>query len=325
MVNVTNDDVTPLHADHMASEDAVASLHDASLDLRGETLHYLDAGEGPAILFVHGLLGSAQGWAHLVDELEEDFRVVAPDLFGHGGSAKPIGDYSVAGHAATLRDLLDRLGVEKATLVGHSLGGGIALEFTYLFPERVERLVLVASGGLGRELSVLLRAPTLPGMEFLLPLVASRWVRNPGTIIGRGLGQLGWQGSADAREAWRGFVSLGDAENRRAFLATARASIDAGGQSLTALPHLENITVPTLVVWGARDRLIPPHHALEAGRRIPGSRVEVFEQAGHFPHLDEPDRFARVLRRFITAPPRSSRARRAVRRAPAGDTSAQSG
>lgn len=324
MVNVANDDVT-FSADAGGSEEGPeASLHDASLDLRGEILHYLDAGEGPAILFIHGLLGSAQGWAHLVDELEEDFRVIAPDLFGHGGSAKPIGDYSVAGHAATLRDLLDHLGIEKATLVGHSLGGGISLEFTYLFPERVERLVLVSSGGLGRELSVLLRAPTMPGMELVLPLLASRWVRDPGTIIGRGLGRLGWQGSADAREAWRGFVSLGDAESRRAFLATARASIDSGGQSLTALPHLDNIIVPTLVVWGARDRLIPPHHALEAGRRIPGSRVEVFEKAGHFPHLDEPDRFARVLRRFITSP-RAARSRRAARRPPASDASAQSG
>ena len=117
------------------------------------------------MLFIHGILGSQQQWAHLVDRLDDDHRLIVPDLFGHGESAKPIGDYSLGAHAATLRDLLDQLGIDQVTLVGHSLGGGIAMQFSYLFPERVDRLVLVASGGLGREVSPLLRSATLPGAE----------------------------------------------------------------------------------------------------------------------------------------------------------------
>ncbi|MBD3781405.1 MAG: alpha/beta fold hydrolase, partial [Micrococcales bacterium] len=146
--------------------------------IHGHAMAYTDTGEGPTLLFIHGLLGSQRQWAHLVDVLGDDHRVVVPDLFGHGESARPVGDYSLGAHAATLRDLLDRLGIEQVTLVGHSLGGGIAMVFTYLFPERVEGLVLVASGGLGREVSPLLRSATLPGAEWVLPVIASGWVRD---------------------------------------------------------------------------------------------------------------------------------------------------
>jgi len=268
--------------------------------LHGQDLHYLDAGQGPAIVFVHGLLGSHRSWAHLVSELATDHRVLAPDLFGHGASAKPMGDYSLGAHAAALRDLLDHLGIGPVALVGHSLGGGIALQFAYLFPDRVRRLVLVSSGGLGREISVLLRTPTLPGAEWVLPLLASRWVRDRGEALGRGLARIGLRAGPDVTEAWRGFTSLGDAASRRAFLATARGVIDPGGQTVTARDRLPVLaTVPTLVVWGARDRLIPCWHAVTAQQAIPDSRVEVFERAGHFPHLDDPDRFTRVLRAFL--------------------------
>ena len=112
--------------------------------LHGHELSYVDSGSGPAVLFIHGILGSQRQWAHLVDKMDDDHRVLVPDLFGHGESAKPLGDYSLSAHAATMRDLLDRLGIERVTLVGHSLGGGIAMQFFYLFPERVDRLVLVA-------------------------------------------------------------------------------------------------------------------------------------------------------------------------------------
>lgn len=277
------------------------SLPGTTVALPGGMLHYVDVGRGPAVLFLHGLLGSHASWEHLVHELADDFRIVAPDLFGHGASEKTLGDYSLSTHAATLRDLLVHLGIDHVTLVGHSFGGGIALEFCYLFPERVQRLVLVSSGGLGRELSVLLRAPTLPGSEWVLPLLASGFVRDGGAAVGRLLGRLGLRGGADVNEAWRGFVSLGDADSRRAFLATARSVIDPGGQSVCALPQLPRLQVPTLLVWGGHDRMIPPRHAIDAAAAIPGAQVEIFERAGHFPHLDEPDRFARVLRDFLTA------------------------
>lgn len=279
-------------------------LTGSAATLHGSDLHYVDVGDGAAVVFIHGLLGSHSNWAHLVGELAAERRVIAPDLLGHGASAKPMGDYSLSSHAATLRDLLDHLGIASATLVGHSLGGGIALQFAYLFPERVDRLVLVSSGGLGRELSPLLRAVALPGAEWVLPLLASRWVRHRGQALGRVLARFGVHAGSDVTEACRGFESLGDTESRRAFLATARAVIDPGGQTVNASPRLHlAAVVPTLLVWGARDRMIPSWHAVTAHQAIPGSRVEVFERAGHFPHLDDPERFVRVLSEFISDEP----------------------
>ena len=268
--------------------------------LHGHPFSYTDSGEGPVLLFIHGLLGSQRQWAHLVDRLDDDHRVIIPDLFGHGESAKPMGDYSLGAHAATLRDLLDRLEVERVTLVGHSLGGGIAMVFTYLFPERVERLVLVSSGGLGREVSPLLRSATLPGAELVLPVLASGWVRGRLASAGRVLEAVGMRPDSDVREVWTGFTSLGDADTRRAFLATTRAVIDPGGQSVTAHDHLREATqLPTLVVWGTRDRMIPAWHAAAATTSIEHCRVELFQGAGHFPHLDDPDRFADLVREFV--------------------------
>jgi len=268
--------------------------------LSGHELAYLDSGDGPAVLFIHGLTNSSRSWARLVDALNTDHRILAPDLYGHGASAKPMRDYSLSAHAATLRDLLDRLGIDRVTLVGHSLGGGIAMQFCYLFPERANRLVLVSSGGLGRSVSPLLRAATLPGAEWVLPLIASDWVRVRAEAVGRTLAKTGWRPSPDVTEAWRGFTSLADADSRRAFLATTRSVIDPGGQTVTAHDHLPMvIEIPTLVVWGTRDRMIPAWHATTAHQAFPGSRVELFVDAGHFPHLDEPERFAEVLRGFL--------------------------
>jgi pimeloyl-ACP methyl ester carboxylesterase len=268
--------------------------------LNGHELAYLDSGKGPAILFIHGLTGSRRNWAHLVDALNTDHRVLAPDLFGHGTSAKPMGDYSLGAHAAALRDLLDLLGISRVTLVGHSFGGGIAMQFCYLFPDRVERLVLVASGGLGRDVSRLLRAATLPGAELILPLIASSWVRARVEATGRILTRAGLRASPETTEIWRGFTTLADADTRRAFLATTRGVIDPGGQTISAHDHLPmGALIPTLVVWGTRDRLIPPWHATAAHQAIAESRVVLFEGAGHFPHLDEPERFAQVLGDFM--------------------------
>jgi len=268
--------------------------------LNGHEFAYLDSGEGPALLFIHGLTGSQRNWAHLIDALDHEHRVLAPDLFGHGASAKVMGDYSLGAHAATLRDLLDLLGIDRVTLVGHSFGGGIAMQFCYLFPERVERLVLVASGGLGRDVSPLLRAATVPGAEWVLPVIASGWVRGRVEAVGRLLTSRGWRASSDTTEVWRGFTSLADADTRRAFLATTRGVIDPGGQTVTAHDHLPMaIAIPTLVVWGTRDRMIPAWHATTAHEAIAGSRVVLFVGAGHFPHLDEPERFAELLSDFM--------------------------
>jgi pimeloyl-ACP methyl ester carboxylesterase len=268
--------------------------------LHGHQLSYLDSGTGTVVLFIHGILGSHRNWAHLIDRMDDDHRVIVPDLFGHGHSAKPVGDYSLGAHAATLRDLLDRLGIDRVTLVGHSLGGGIAMDFYYLFPERVHRLVLVASGGLGREVNPVLRSATLPGAEWVLPVIASGWVRARAETAGRVMTKVGWKPSSDITAIWQGFTSLGDGESRRAFLATTRSVIDPGGQTVSAHDYLPDVLpIPTLIVWGSRDRMIPAWHAIRAQQSIPECQVELFEGAGHFPHLDEPDRFADLLRDFI--------------------------
>jgi pimeloyl-ACP methyl ester carboxylesterase len=274
----------------------------ATVTIHGHELSYFDGGNGPVVLFIHGILGSYRNWSHLIDRMDETQRVIVPDLFGHGASAKPVGDYSLGAHAGTMRDLLDRLGIERVTVVGHSLGGGIAMEFYYLFPERVDRLVLVASGGLGREVNPILRSATLPGAEWVLPVIASDWVRGKVESASRAASRVGWKPGKDITAIWQGFSTLGDRESRRAFLATTRAVIDPGGQTVSAHDYLPDaLPIPTLVVWGSRDRMIPAWHAITAQRSIPGCRVELFEGAGHFPHLDEPDRFADVLRDFVAA------------------------
>ncbi len=278
----------------------MVSTRERTAMLNGHEFSYLDSGEGPAILFIHGLTGSRRNWARLTDTLKTDHRVLAPDLFGHGASAKPMGDYSLGAHAATLRDLLDLLSISRVTLVGHSFGGGIAMEFCYLFPERVQRLVLVSSGGLGRDVSRLLRAATLPGAELVLPLIASSWVRGRVEAAGRILARTGLRASPETTEVWRGFTTLADADTRRAFLATTRGVIDPGGQTVSAHDHLPmGIEIPTLIVWGTRDRMIPAWHATAGHQAIADSRVVLFEGAGHFPHLDEPERFAQVLGDFM--------------------------
>ena len=272
-----------------------------TMKLHGQELSYLDSGDGPVVLFIHGILGSHRNWTQLVDLIDDTQRVVVPDLFGHGQSAKPMGDYSLSAHAATLRDLLDRLGIDTVTLVGHSLGGGIAMQFFYLFPERVERLVLVASGGLGREVSPWLRSASLPGADQVLSVVASDWVTSKLQSLGSWAAKVGWKPGADVDAMWRGFRSLGDRESRKAFLATTRAVVDLGGQTVSAHGHLLDVEPPpTLVVWGSKDRVIPAWHALKAKESVPGMRVELFEGASHFPHLDDPERFTRLLRDFVT-------------------------
>jgi pimeloyl-ACP methyl ester carboxylesterase len=279
-----------------------ATSAERTVTLHGHAFSYSDSGTGPALLFIHGILGSQKQWGHLVDRLDEDHRLIVPDLFGHGQSAKPVGDYSLGAHAATLRDLLDRLGIEQVSLVGHSLGGGIAMVFAYLFPERVDKLVLVASGGLGREVSPLLRSATLPGAEYVLPVIASGWMRDRIASAGRLLGSVGLRPGRDLTEVWDGFTSLGDADTRRAFLATTRAVIDPGGQSVNAHDYLPDATpIPTLVVWGTKDRMIPAGHPASATASIENCRVELFQGAGHFPHLDDPDRFAALVREFVGA------------------------
>jgi pimeloyl-ACP methyl ester carboxylesterase len=251
------------------------------------------------VSLLHGIAGSSATWEEVMVRLAPACRIVAPDLLGHGESAKPRGDYSLGAFANGVRDLLGALGYERGTIVGHSLGGGIAMQFAYQFPERCERLVLVSSGGLGREVHPLLRAAALPGAEAVLPWLCVAGRRSIGTLT-HGLAGLGLRAGVDLEEIWRSFVSLEDAEARQAFVDTVRGVIDVGGQRVSAADRLYLAAeLPTLIVWGERDPLIPVRHAHEAHERIPGSRLEIFAGAGHFPHRDDPERFASVLLDFI--------------------------
>ena len=271
------------------------------LRLHGHEVEYAMAGSGPAILLVHGITSSLRTWRKVFAPLAEHHTVIAPDLLGHGASAKPRGDYSLGSFASGLRDIMIALDVPTATVVGHSMGGGIAMQLAYQFPERVERLVLVNSGGLGREVSLLLRAATLPGADLVLPLLfGTPLVRPAGAVVGTTLRLLGLRSAGDIEGMWHGVASLRRREGQRAFLHTARSIMDAGGQRVSATDRLYLAeSMPSLIVWGERDSLIPAAHGRAAHDAMPGSRLELFADAGHFPFNDEPDRFVDVLTDFI--------------------------
>ncbi len=270
--------------------------------LHGHRMTYRVAGDPgrPVVLLIHGITSSSATWLPAMATLAEHAHVIAPDLLGHGGSAKPRGDYSLGALASGLRDLLDALGVDHATVVGHSLGGGVALQLSYQFPDYCDRLVLVSAGGLGREVSLALRAATLPGAELVLPVIAGRRVLAAGAGLARALQVLPVRLRPSVAEAARGYASLADGPARSAFVHTLRSVVGPGGQRVSA----ENLLYlgegrPALIVWGRLDTVIPVAHAYAAHAAIPASRVEVFEQSGHFPHQDEPDRFCAVLGDFL--------------------------
>lgn len=274
---------------------------DREARLHGHQVRYAAAGErGPLVVLIHGIAGTSETWGPVLPLLGERHAVVAPDLLGHGQSGSGDGDYSLGAYASGVRDLLVALGHDRVTLVGHSLGGGVAMQFGYQFPEMLERLVLVSSGGLGRELNLLLRSAALPGAEYVLPLLFAAGLPSAGTRIARLVDRVGFRAGSDLEEIARGFASLGDTDARRAFIHTVRGLIDPSGQRVGASSRLYLAAeVPVLIVWGARDSMIPVEHAHAARRQVPGSRLEIFEQAGHFPHLSEPRRFAEVLTSFV--------------------------
>jgi pimeloyl-ACP methyl ester carboxylesterase len=275
-------------------------VRETEIRLHGHWLHYRVGGHGPLLVLVHGITNSSASWEPVLATLGQRFTVIAPDLLGHGDSAKPRGDYSLGANASLLRDFLLALGHKRATLVGHSLGGGIALQMAYQFPERVERLVLVSSGGLGRRVTPLLRAVALPGAELVLPLLASESVVNAGAKVSDWIARTGLRIGSDIAAMATGFASLQDVEARRAFVHTARSVIDVGGQRVNATDKLYLAeAVPTLILWGDRDPIIPARHGIRAHELMPGSRLRIFEGAGHFPHHDDPAGFTAAITEFV--------------------------
>jgi pimeloyl-ACP methyl ester carboxylesterase len=290
-----------------------------ALELRHATIHghdvgYRMAGAGPVILLIHGMAGSSRTWLAVMEFLARDYTVIAPDLLGHGESAKPMGDYSLGAYASGLRDLLvGSLGIESATLVGQSLGGGVAMQLAYQHPELCERLVLVASGGLGREVNWVLRALAFPGAEYVIPPLFPRAVRRAGDKLVRFFGARGVR-APHLAEMWQAYASLTETPNRRAFIRTVRAVIDPGGQTVSARDRLYlTAAVPTLIVWGDQDDIIPVAHARATHELVPESRLEIFEGAGHFLHVEQPLRFAETLRDFVESTEPARRDARAFR------------
>jgi pimeloyl-ACP methyl ester carboxylesterase len=268
--------------------------------LHGRRVIYRIAGSGPPVVLIHGMLNSSSHWQSVAESLAANYTVVAPDLLGHGDSAAPRGDYSLGAHAASIRDLLAAIGIDRASIVGHSLGGGVAMQFFYQFPQRVERLALVSSGGLGREVSPLLRTAALPGMSALLSLTIHP--RLLGALRGSGthLRQRGLGVGVYLQAIARALRPLENSDARQAFLHTLRAVIDIHGQRVSATDRLGLLeAIPTMIVWGERDRTIPIEHGRRAHAAIPHSSFRTIPGVAHFPHLEDPQALSALLLEFL--------------------------
>lgn len=289
----------------------LASVPGDELALQYRVVHgyrraYRHAGRGPALLFIHGIGDSSATWLDVLPSLVKDFTVIAPDLLGHGASDKPRADYSTAAYANGMRDLLTLLDIDRVTIIGHSLGGGVAAQFTYQFPHMAERLVLVGSGGAGQGVHPILRLAAYPGVDLVLPIATSGPVRRLIGSVRKPISALGGFGLGDDFDYAIGlYQELGSVRARQAFLRTLRAVIDWQGQVVTMLDRAYLTRhLPTMLVWGENDTVVPARHAEVAHNALPHSRLEMFTGARHFPHHDDPVRFVKVLREFIagTAP-----------------------
>jgi pimeloyl-ACP methyl ester carboxylesterase len=303
--------------------------------LHTRTIHgyrraFMMGGSGPALLFIHGIGDSSETWNDTLSALARDYTVIAPDLLGHGLSDKPRADYSIAAYACGMRDLLSVLDIDTATIIGHSLGGGVAMQFAYQFPERCDRVVLMSTGGIGREVMLPLRAASAPFADLLLPLVTPLGSLPPVAwtlrLAGKALKRAGSPLGEDADDLIAGYRRLGDPFARSAFLRTLRAVVDPRGQVVTMLDRSYlTARMPVLLIAGDRDPVIPFRHTLTAHAAMPGSQLNVFHGAGHFPHHHHPDRFVAAVRKFVdeTEPHRfDAQAWRALLRAGPGGLAA---
>lgn len=272
------------------------------VELHGHRMVYRTAGSGPPVVLIHGMVNSSRHWQQVALSLADRYTVIAPDLIGHGDSTSPRGDYSLGAHACRIRDLLASLGVDSASMIGHSLGGGVAMQYFWQFPQRTDRLMLVSSGGLGPEVSPMLRTAALPGASALLAGAAHPRIVEGIAGVGARLRERGIAAGVYAQQVSRALRPLSGPGAREAFLQTLRAVIDVRGQRVSArdrLYLLQYAPTPTLIVWGERDHTIPIAHGREAHAAVPGSVFETLPKAAHFPHIEDPDGLAAVLGRFL--------------------------
>ena len=287
--------------------------HDVEfVTIHGHRRAFVKAGKGPALLLLHGVGCDHTSWDEVIEPLSRRFTVIAPDLLGHGQSDKPRADYTLGGFANGMRDLLTILGIDKVTVIGHSFGGGVAMQFAYQFPERTERLMLVASGGLGPEVSPGIRMISTPGFEQLMGVLTLPGLRHAGVLGLRALAATPWKATRDLDEVATIFDSFKDKQARQAVRHVVRAVVDWQGQIVTMADRAYlTEAMPMRVVWGRDDKVIPVRHASNAAALAPRSRVEVVPDAGHFPHKDDPERFVAIVTEFVrtTDPATYSRAR----------------
>jgi pimeloyl-ACP methyl ester carboxylesterase len=286
---------------------ALRPVREVTPSLEFRTIHgyrraFRIAGSGPVLLLIHGIGDNSTTWSTVQAKLAQRFTVIAVDLLGHGQSDKPRADYSVAAYANGMRDLLSVLDIERVTVIGHSLGGGVAMQFAYQFPQLVERLVLVGAGGVTKDVNIVLRLASLPmGSEALallrLPLMLPA-LQIAGRVVGMALGSTGL--GRDLPDVLRVMADLPEPMASSAFTRTLRAVVDWRGQMVTMLDRCYLAeSIPVQIIWGTQDVVVPVSHARMAHAAMPGSRLEIFERSGHFPFHDDPDRFIEVVERFI--------------------------
>ncbi|MEO6511884.1 MAG: alpha/beta fold hydrolase, partial [Nocardioides sp.] len=270
------------------------------LTIHGHRRAFVKVGHGPALLLLHGLGADHTTWDPVIDQLARRYTVIAPDLLGHGRSAKPRADYTLGGYANGMRDLLTVLGIERVTLVGHSFGGGVAMQFAYQFPERTERLVLVGSGGLGPHVTPVIRMISTPGFELLMAPLTLPGVRHVTAAAMRALKRTGIKEFRDFDEVASIYESFQEYDARSAIAHVTRAVVDWRGQIVTMADRAYlTEAMPLCVIWGEDDRVIPASHASLVSALAPDARVEVIKNAGHFPHKDHPERFVRIVNDFV--------------------------
>jgi pimeloyl-ACP methyl ester carboxylesterase len=280
---------------------ALARQEDRYVTVQGLKIRYWDVGPGAGaetILLVHGLGASIETWVANVEPLGRHYRVLALDLPGFGRSAKTGFTFSTGFVTEIVTTFLDQVSAPKVHLVGNSMGGLVALNVALAHPQRIDRLVLADSAGLGRELAFVARLGSLPFLDrfpvpawaitILVRWVLSRLLSNAATL------------PAVLVDRWIELESLPG--STAALLRAARVGIDLGGQrqSVILLDRLKELAMPTLIVWGTADPLIPVAHAEAAHRRIVGSRVELFPDRRHCPPLEEPARFNELLLEFLS-------------------------
>jgi pimeloyl-ACP methyl ester carboxylesterase len=291
----------------------VSDRHEVQhVTIHGHRRAFVRVGQGPAVLLLHGLGCDHTTWDAVIEPLSRRCTVIAPDLLGHGRSDKPRADYSIGGFANGMRDLLTVLGIDKATVVGHSFGGGVAMQFAYQFPERTDRLMLVAAGGLGPDVTPAIRAIATPGFHQVMGLLTMPGVRHAGVAGLRALAHAPLKVTRDLDEVATIYDTFKDPAARHAIRHVVRAVVDWRGQIVTMADRAYlTEEMPLSVVWGSDDAVLPVEHAARAAELAPRARVEVIPDAGHFPHKDRPQRFVRILQDFIrtTEPARYSRAR----------------